>query len=103
MSRRAYVIAGTVALGVIVGIGAETGAQAGLDTRIAAVTDGTLRFTVAAADRVCGNGANWSRSRDGRTGTFKGMWNGPVGARDVETTCDRGPVRMVLKRERGDT
>lgn len=80
----------------------DAGAQS-VDARVNGVANGTVRFTVAAAEGVCGNGASWYRSRDGRSGTFNGMWNGSVASRDVETTCDRGPVRLVVMREAGDT
>ncbi|AMW05728.1 HEAT repeat domain-containing protein [Gemmatimonas phototrophica] len=75
----------------------------GIEARVNAVRTGTVRFTYAAGEGVCGNGANWYRSRDGRSGTFNGMWSGAVANREVETTCDRGPVRVVVQREEGDT
>ncbi len=80
----------------------ELGAQR-VESRVNAVRAGTVRFTMAAAEGVCGNGASWYRSRDGRSGSFYGMWNGSVSNRDVETVCDRGPVRVVVEREAGDT
>jgi hypothetical protein len=76
-------------------------AQGSVATRIEDVRTGTVRLTFAARAGVCGNGANWYRSRDnGRSGSFYGMWNG---GNDVETTCERGPVRLVVVRENGDT
>jgi len=80
----------------------EAGAQS-FEQRINAVRAGTVRFTMAAAPGVCGNGASWYRSRDGRTGSFYGMWSGSVSNKDVETVCDRGPVRVVVERDAGDT
>lgn len=74
-----------------------------LDARVNVVRNGTVRLTFAAGVGVCGNGANWYRSRDGRSGTFNGMWSGAVANREVETSCDRGPVRIVVQREQGDT
>ncbi|MBL0940042.1 MAG: HEAT repeat domain-containing protein [Gemmatimonadaceae bacterium] len=78
------------------------GAQGSLDARIQAVRNGTIRFTLAASPFVCGTGSSWYRSRDGRSGSFYGNWNS-ISTREVETTCDRGPVRIVVVREDGDT
>lgn len=91
------------ALAMALGTGAAPlGAQATLDARIQAVRSGTLRFTVPASSQVCGTGSSWYRSRDGLTGSFYGSWNN-IGRGDVETICDRGPVRVVVVREDGDT
>lgn len=76
-------------------------AQRGLASRIEAVKTGRVRVTFSAREGVCGDGMNWFRSRPGTyTGTFSGAGNG---GRDVETTCERGPVRLVIVRERGET
>jgi hypothetical protein len=93
------------ALAAVLGAGTtqSVGAQAALDQRIQAVRNGTLRFTLPAAPYVCGNGSSWYRSRDGRSGSYYGMWNGSTNSKDVETICDRGPVRIVVVREDGDT
>lgn len=77
------------------------GAQS-LSARIRNAGTATVRFTMAAGPGVCGNGTSWYRSRDGRSGSFNGMWNGPLDNRDVETVCEPGPVRVVVKREAGD-
>jgi len=52
-----------------------------LSQRMAAVTDGTVRFSFAARPGVCGNGRNIFTDRDDR---------------DWERECDDGPVRVVL-------
>jgi hypothetical protein len=80
----------------------EAGAQS-LDSRVSAARTRVVRFTMPAGPGVCGNGASWYRSLDGRSGNFNGMWNGSVNNRDVETVCERGPVRVVIEREAGDT
>lgn len=80
----------------------EAGAQS-LDSRVSAARTRIVRFTMPAGPGVCGNGASWYRSLDGRSGHFNGMWNGSVNNRDVETVCERGPVRVVIERESGDT
>lgn len=81
----------------------EAGAQQSMDARMNTVRTGTVRFTMTAAEGVCGNGASWYRSRDGRPTSSYGMWNGSPVNRDVETTCDRGPVRVVVERDAGDS
>jgi hypothetical protein len=80
----------------------ESGAQ-DVGARINAVRTGTVRLTYAAALGVCGNGSNWTRARGGRITEMYGTFNGSMNARDVENTCDRGPVRVVVLREDGDT
>lgn len=72
-----------------------------LASRIDAVRDGRVRLSFAAKAGVCGNGSSWYRSRDGgRSGTFYGSWNG---GNDIENTCEKGPVHVVVVREGGDT
>lgn len=79
-------------------------AQGAVGSRIDGLRDGTIRLTYAAAAGVCGNGSSWYRSRDGRSGTFYGSWNGSSASqREIENTCERGPVRVVIVREAGDT
>jgi hypothetical protein len=80
----------------------ESGAQS-LEQRVNAVKDGRVRLTFAAAVGVCGNGNNWSRTRTGgRVSEMAGVYYDGYG-RDVENTCERGPVRVVVVRENGDT
>jgi hypothetical protein len=52
-----------------------------LAQRLAAVTDGTVRFSFAARPGVCGNGRNIISDRNDR---------------DWESACDDGPVRVVV-------
>lgn len=82
----------------------ESGAQS-IASRIAAVRTGTIRVTYAAAAGVCGNGNNWSRVRSGRITEMYGTYysSSGSGGRDVENVCERGPVRLVIVREEGDT
>lgn len=101
--RRARAAVWVLAIGTMTGFGGSAEAQSGIGARIEAVRNGTVRVTYAAGAGVCGNGANWSRTREGRGGTYYGMWMGSTSSRDVETTCDRGPVRLVVVREQGDT
>ena len=68
--------------------------------RIAGVTNGTVRFTVALRPDVCGSGQNiWTRG-DRRTRTTSGDRT----ARDVEydVDCDSGPGRVVLEKAGGE-
>lgn len=77
-------------------------AQRNVGERIAAVRTGTIRMTFAARDGVCGDGMNWFRMRGtGYSGSFT---NGNMsGTRDVNVTCARGPVRLVIVRDGGET
>ncbi|MBL0169626.1 MAG: HEAT repeat domain-containing protein [Gemmatimonadaceae bacterium] len=77
------------------------GAQPSLASRINAVKTGRVRLTFAAREGVCGDGMSWFRTRNG---SYSGSFNGNIsGFRDVEPTCDRGPVRLVVVREGGET
>lgn len=80
------------------GLGAQS-----IDARVNAVRAGTVRFTMAAAEGICGNGSSWIRRRNGRNVSLYGTWNGSAFEKDVETVCERGPVRVVVEREAGDT
>lgn len=70
-------------------------AQGTLASRVNGVKDGRVRFTLSPLDGVCGNGMSWFRKRDNSfSGTvINGNWSG---SRDVDATCDRGPVRVVV-------
>ena len=93
-----------LAVSLLASLGSTTTLQGqSVSSRIDAVLDGRIRLTYAAGQGVCGNGPNWYRSRDGRSGTFYGSWNGSDSQREIESTCDRGPVRVVIVREQGDT
>jgi hypothetical protein len=76
-------------------------AQGSLASRVDAVKNGRVRFTLSPREGVCGNGMSWFRKRDGSfSGTvINGNWSG---GRDVEATCDRGPVRVVVVRKDGE-
>ncbi|MFP5354543.1 MAG: HEAT repeat domain-containing protein [Gemmatimonadota bacterium] len=71
----------------------------GAAQRLAAVRDGTVRFTVSLRPDVCGSGQNIWRTRDGRSRTTWGDRN----TRDVEydVDCDSGPGRVVLDKSGG--
>ncbi len=89
-----------VVLAVLVAAGSAE-AQGTLASRVDAVKNGRVRFTLAARDGVCGNGMSWFRTRGGSmNGTvINGNWSG---SRDVEATCERGPVRVVAVRKDGE-
>jgi hypothetical protein len=77
-------------------------AQRGVAERIAAVRTGTIRMTFAAKEGVCGDGMNWFRLRaSGYSGSF--INSNISGTRDVNVTCNRGPVRLVIVRDGGET
>lgn len=67
-----------------------------LAARIDAVKQGMVRLSFAARDGVCGNGSNWTR-------TPAGVVNSMYRNRDVEVSCDRGPIRVVVVRDGGVT
>ena len=94
-------VSALVVLLTVGGTATSANAQRGLASRIEAVKSGRVRLTFAAREGVCGNGMSWFRTRNGSyTGSFNGNWSG---SRDVEATCDRGPVRLVLVRVDGET
>lgn len=102
MTRRSVVSALALAASATLWGARESGAQT-LEQRVNAVRDGRIRLTFAAAPGVCGNGNNWSRTRSsGSIAQMSGVYY-DGGSRDVENTCERGPVRLVIVREAGDT
>jgi hypothetical protein len=105
MTTRRGVMLATVASMTCAWLGfASVGtAQRSLVSRIEAVKNGRVRFTVAPRDGVCGNGMNWYRLRStgGTSGSFSNT-NFSSG-RDVDATCERGVVRLVAVRFEGET
>lgn len=99
MIRRAVAAA---VLTVYAAVGADAQSVGAVGTQIERVRTGTVRMTFAARDGVCGNGMSWYRTRSGSfSGTvINGNWSG---ARDVEASCERGPVRLVIVRKDGET
>jgi hypothetical protein len=73
-----------------------------LESQIDRVQSGTVRIAFSARSGVCGSGWSWFRSRGGSvSGTVvNGNWSS---GRDVEATCDGGPVRLVIVRVAGET
>ncbi len=68
--------------------------------RVAGVQTGTVRMSFAAREGVCGDGWSWYRSRsNGVSGSFYNY----NGGKDVEPPCQRGPVRLVVNRDQGQT
>ena len=82
-------------------------AQRTLGARIDAVRTGRVRVTFASRPKLCGNGMSWFRKRQtsGSNTTIYGtVINGNFsGGRDVDATCERGPVRLVVLRKDGET
>lgn len=103
--QRSLTISWALAVSCLASVGGSTAVegQSSVASRIEAVQNGTVRLTYAAGAGVCGNGSSWYRSRDGRSGTFYGSWNGSTSAREIENTCEQGPVRVVIVREQGDS
>ena len=87
------------ALMVIGMFGAASALRAqGIAARVSAVGSGTVRFEFPAADGVCGNGGDNIRVRRGGRTT---MSQGEVRAREWESECEPGPVRIALDVSRG--
>jgi hypothetical protein len=87
----------SLAAGALVIVAAELPAQA---SRLAAVRDGTVRFTFALRPGVCGQGQNiWRTGRVGRDGL---RMDGRT-QRDVEydVDCATGPGRVVIEKAAG--
>ena len=70
------------------------GAQANLADRIAAIEDGEMQFEFAAREGACGDGVSYIRVHDD---VMNGDWSG-----GRELPCIAGPVRVVLRKERGE-
>jgi hypothetical protein len=99
MIRRAVAAA---SLSLWASVSAAAQSTGTVDAQVERVRTGTVRMTFAARDGVCGNGMSWYRTRSGSfSGTvINGNWSG---ARDVEASCERGPVRLVIVRKDGET
>jgi hypothetical protein len=78
---------------------AAAAGQGSLASRIDAVRTGTVRLVYAARPGVCGDGMNWYRTRPG---SYTGSFTNSHWGRDVEVTCQPGPVRVVVAREDGE-
>jgi hypothetical protein len=87
------------------GADAQGGGTGSVGARVDALQNGTLRMVYAPRAGVCGDGMSWyrirTRSTSYMTGTFYNT-NGS-GGRDVEVTCNPGPVRVVVVRKGGET
>jgi hypothetical protein len=80
---------------VLVAVACAASSRAGaqdLAHRVAQVKDGTVRFSFAAREGVCGDGRNNISVRGDRDSRWK----------DVEWECERGPVMVALTKEGGD-
>lgn len=87
------------AMMVLGSLGAAGGLRAQeLAARISAVGSGTVRFEFPAAEGVCGNGRdNIGVRRGGRMSIGQGEFR----AREWESECEPGPVRIALDLSRG--
>ncbi|HKC80951.1 MAG TPA: HEAT repeat domain-containing protein [Gemmatimonadaceae bacterium] len=93
-------LAGTTAvvLAALAGVAVVAPAQS-IASRVARVSNGTVRMSFAAKPGICGSG-NSIRNGRGRT-TWGNDWNT---SRDVEweSDCSIGPARVVLDRRNGE-
>jgi hypothetical protein len=95
-------LAGTTfcVLAALAGVATLAPAQS-IASRVARVSNGTIRMTFAAKPDICGSGNSIMHSNGrGRT-TWGDNWNR---SRDVEweTDCSHGPARVVLDRRDGE-
>jgi hypothetical protein len=69
-------------------------------SKVARVSNGTVRMTFAPKPGICGSGNSWSSNSGGRT-TWNANWNTSP---DVEwgSDCNVGPARVVLDRRGGE-
>jgi hypothetical protein len=90
-----------MALAIIAGVASQphVGSAQSIASRVARVSNGTVRMTFAAKPGICGSG-NSIRRENGRGSTNWGNWNE---SRDVEwdNECSTGPARVVLDRKNG--
>lgn len=95
-------LAGTIAVVLAVFVTAAAAAQAqSIASRVARVSNGTVRMTFAAKPGICGSGNSIMHSNGrGRT-TWGDNWSR---SRDVEweSDCSLGPARIVLDRRDGE-
>lgn len=95
-------LAGTtvVVLAALVSVVHGATAQS-IASKVARVTNGTVRMTFAAKPGICGSG-NSIRSSNGRGRTSWGdNWNNSPDV-EWETDCSMGPARVVLDRRGGE-
>jgi hypothetical protein len=95
-------LAGTAVavLAALAGVAVVAPAQS-IASRVARVSNGTVRMSFAAKPGICGSGNSYSYSNGrGRT-TWGNDWNT---SRDVEweSDCSVGPARVVLDRRNGE-
>ncbi|MGI8400261.1 MAG: HEAT repeat domain-containing protein [Gemmatimonadaceae bacterium] len=78
----------------------QSGSGQSIASRVARVSNGTVRMTFAAKPGICGSG-NSIRHENGPGSTNWGNWNE---SRDVEwdNECSMGPARVVLDRRNGE-
>jgi hypothetical protein len=91
--------AAAVVLTALAGVAAVAPAQS-IASRVARVSNGTVRMTFAAKPGICGSG-NSIRHSNGRGRT---TWGDDNISRDVEweSDCSPGPARVVLDRRGGE-
>lgn len=102
---RSSIAAGAVAVLLAAPVrGAEAqGSTGAVGARVEALQNGTIRMVYAPRAGVCGDGMSWYRLRAGSTTYMTGTFYNSSGGRDVEVTCNPGPVRIVVVREHGET
>jgi len=105
---RSVIAAGVVAVLLAAparGADAQGGGRVG--ARIDAVQNGKVRLVYTPRAGVCGDGMSWYRlnTGSGSTSYMSGSFfnTNSIRDKDVEVTCQPGPVRLVVVRELGET
>jgi hypothetical protein len=95
-------LAGTAAVVLAaLGLVAQGAAAQSIASRVARVSNGTVRMTFAARPGICGSG-NSIRSSNGRGRTTWGdNWNNSPDV-EWETDCSLGPARVVIDKRGGE-
>ena len=103
---RSAIAAGAVAVllaAPVRGADAQGSGTGSVGARVDALQNGTIRMVYAPRAGVCGDGMSWYRLRAGGASYITGTFYNSSGGRDVEVTCNPGPVRVVVVRENGET
>ena len=107
MGIRSAIAAGAVAALLAAPVRGADAQGGNVGSRIDAVQNGKVRLVYTPRAGVCGDGMSWYRinTGSGSTSYMSGSFFNTNSNRDkdVEITCQPGPVRLVVVREQGET
>ena len=105
MGLRSAIAAGAVAALLAAPVRGADAQGGSVGSRIEAVQNGKVRLVYTPRAGVCGDGMSWYRVTNGSTSYMYGSFYNTNSSRDkdVEVTCQPGPVRLVVVREQGET